>query len=203
MILIAGVGRGIGRARAPIHRISTRERLPMHDIKPLEDRLRVIEDRLAIYNLLASHPLSADTGEPDFIESIYTEDFVFDRGGGLSGARGRDKMVDLVESDAHRTAIAGGLAHFGSLPLVELDGDTAVATSYIALITPDEKGEERELANHGTSTGFRVHRIVANRWSLVREDGRWSIASRTVLPMDGSGPALEMARQAATYYAGR
>ncbi|WP_198548933.1 hypothetical protein [Streptomyces sp. PRh5] len=41
-------------------------------------------------------------------------------------------MVDFVESDAHRTAIAGGLAHFGSLPLVELDGDTAVATSYIA-----------------------------------------------------------------------
>ncbi|MBI0377928.1 hypothetical protein JBE27_17005 [Streptomyces albiflaviniger] len=55
-----------------------------------------------------------------------------------------------------RTAIAGGLARFGNLPLVELDGD-----------------------------------------------GRWSIASRTVLPMDGSGPALEMARQAATYYAGR
>ncbi|MGW4073646.1 nuclear transport factor 2 family protein [Streptomyces asiaticus] len=148
-------GRGIGRGRAPIHQISTRERLPMNDIKPLEDRLRVIEDRLAIYNLLASHPLSADTGEPDFIESIYTEDFVFDRGGGLSGARGRDKMVDLVESDAHRT------------------------------------------------TGFRVHRIVANRWSLGREGGRWSIAARTVLPMDGSGPALEMARQAAAYYAGR
>ncbi|MTD53278.1 nuclear transport factor 2 family protein [Amycolatopsis pithecellobii] len=175
----------------------------MNDLKSAEDRLRAAEDRLAIYNLLASHPLSADTGEPDFIESIYTRDFVFDRGAGLSGARGRDKMVALVESDGHRTAIAGGLAHFGNLPLVELHDDTATATSYIALITPDDKGEERELANHGTSTGFRIHRIVANRWSLVRESGRWSIASRTVLPMDGSGPALEMVRQAATYYAGR
>ncbi|WP_274911091.1 nuclear transport factor 2 family protein [Streptomyces sp. WZ-12] len=175
----------------------------MNDSKSLDDRLRVIEDRLAIYNLLASHPLSADTGEPDFIESIYTETVVFDRGAGLSGAHGRDAMVDLVESAAHHTAIAGGLAHFGNLPLVELHGDTAVATSYIALITPDGKGQERELANHGTSTGFRIHRLVANRWSLVREDGRWSIAARTVLPMDGSGPALEMVRQAATYYADR
>ncbi|MBD3005391.1 MULTISPECIES: nuclear transport factor 2 family protein [unclassified Streptomyces] len=169
----------------------------------LEDRLRVIEDRLAIYNLLAAHPLSADTGEPGFIESIYTPDVVFDRGAGLAGARGRDNMVTFVGSDAHHTAIAGGLAHFGNLPLIELNGDTAMATSYIALITPDEKGEERELANHGTSTGFRIHRIVANRWSLVREDGRWSIASRKVLPMDGSGPALDMLRQTATYYTDR
>ena len=175
----------------------------MDDTQSLEDRLRAIEDRLAIYNLLAAHPLSADTGEADFIDSIYMQDFVFDRGAGLSGARSRDNMVALVESDAHHTAIAGGLAHFGNLPLVELRGDTAVATSYLALITPDENGEERELANHGTSTGFRVHRVVANRWSLVREDSRWSIASRTVLPMDGTGPALDMLREAATYYADR
>lgn len=78
-----------------------------------------------------------------------------------------------------------------------------MATSYIAPLTPDEKGEERELANHGTSRGFRIHRIVANRWSLVREDGRWSIAFRKVLPMDGSGPALHMLRQTATYYTDR
>lgn len=175
----------------------------MNDTRTLEDRLRAVEDRLAIYDLLAAHPLSADTGERDFIESIYTEDFVFDRGPGLHGAQNRDEMVALVDSDAHRTAIAGGLAHFGNLPLVELHGDTAVATSYLAFLTPDEKGEERELANHGTSTGFRIHRVLANRWSLVREDGRWSIRSRTVLPMDGSGPALEMVRQAATYYADR
>ncbi|MCT9113451.1 nuclear transport factor 2 family protein [Streptomyces mirabilis] len=169
----------------------------------IEDRLRVIEDRLAIYNLLAAHPYSTDTGERSFIESIYTEDFVFDRGPGLDGASGRDSMVALVECDAHRTAIAGGLAHFGNLPLAELHGDTAEATSYIAFMTPDDQDEPRELANHGTSTGFRIHRVIANRWSLVRTDGRWSIASRTVLPMDGTGPALELLHQASTYYTQR
>ncbi|UGT73045.1 nuclear transport factor 2 family protein [Mycolicibacterium smegmatis] len=163
----------------------------MPESATLEDRLRTIEDTLAIYGLLATHPISADTGEPELIEGIYTEDFVFDRGPGLAGAQGVSAMVDLVGNAAHHAAIAGGLAHFGSLPLIELDGDTATATSYLALITPDHDGAERELPNHGSSTGFRIHRVLANRWSFTRADGRWRISKRTVLPMDGSGPALD------------
>lgn len=169
----------------------------------IEDRLRAIEDRLAIYNLMAAHPYSADTGERSFIESIYAEDFVFDRGSSLDGANGRESMAAFAEQPSHRAAIAGGLAHFGNLPLVELHGDTADATSYIAFMTPDDKGELRELPNHGTSTGFRIHRVVANRWSFARTGDRWAITSRTVLPMDGSGPALELIHQARTYYSQR
>ncbi|PRX10927.1 UNVERIFIED_ORG: hypothetical protein BCL66_103337 [Martelella mediterranea] len=33
----------------------------------LEARLRIIEDKLAIYDLLASHPPSADTGSADYM----------------------------------------------------------------------------------------------------------------------------------------
>ena len=167
----------------------------------LEERLRSVEDRLAIYNLLASHPISADTASAVFIESIYAEAATFDRGAGLTAARGRDGMLEMVESEGHQAAIAGGLAHMGNLPLVELRGDTAVATSYIMLVTPDRDGVERELPNHGTSTGYRIHRVVANRWALVRSAGRWMIESRTALPMDGSGPALEVVRRAESYYA--
>jgi hypothetical protein len=79
----------------------------------------MIEDRLEIYNLLASHPLSADTGDRSIIESIYTKDVVFDRGDELPGANGKDNMASFVDSDAHRTAIAGGLAHIGTPAYVE------------------------------------------------------------------------------------
>jgi hypothetical protein len=158
----------------------------------LEQRLTTIEDRFAIYNLIATHPLSADTGAQELIEAIYAEDATFDRGVGLSGAQGRDGMLGMVSSEGHRAAIAGGLAHVGNLPLVELAGDTATAISYIMLVTPDRQGPEQELPNHGASRGFRIHRVVANRWCLVRRDGRWQIRSRTALPMDGSGPALEL-----------
>src|SRR5271169_2012357 len=46
----------------------------------LEQRLRLIEDRFEIYNLIASHPPSADTGAGDYTASVWTEDGVFDRG---------------------------------------------------------------------------------------------------------------------------
>jgi hypothetical protein len=37
-------------------------------------------DRFEIYNLIASHPPSADTGAGECIASVWTEDGVFDRG---------------------------------------------------------------------------------------------------------------------------
>ena len=54
----------------------------------LEQRLRAIEDRLEIYNLIASHPPSADTGAKAYAEAVYTEDGVFDRGAELSSWSG-------------------------------------------------------------------------------------------------------------------
>jgi SnoaL-like domain len=166
----------------------------------LEARLRAVEDRLAIYNLLATHPLTGDAGDPSLIESVYTDDLVVERGSNLDGANGRDSMVALLGRDEHLEAIAGGLAHFGNLPLVDVDGDTAVALSYIALITPDSQGQSREVPNHGTSTGYRIHRVVANRWSLQRGESGWRIAARTMQSIDGEGPAVELIRQAGRHH---
>ena len=47
---------------AAFHR-SEDETMPQ---KSLEDRIRDIEDRLEILNLVASHPPGADTGSDDF-----------------------------------------------------------------------------------------------------------------------------------------
>ena len=59
------------------------------DKKSVDERLRDIEDRLEIYNLIASHPPSADTAADYYTSAVYTEDGVFDRGEGLSGAASR------------------------------------------------------------------------------------------------------------------
>ena len=66
-----------------------------NDARTLERRLRLIEDRFEIYNLIASHPPSADTGDGDYTASVWTEDGVFDRGAEFHRPAGR-------------TAIAGG-----------------------------------------------------------------------------------------------
>lgn len=163
--------------------------------KDLERRLRAIEDQLAIYQLIASHPPSADTGAADYTASVYREDGVFDRGPQLDGARGAHDIAAFITRPEHREAIDGGLAHVAGMPLVDLRGDTAIVTSYLMIVHLDHDGATRALPNHGRSSGYRIHRVVVNRWELVREQERWTIARRTLLPVDGSMAHQDLLRR--------
>ncbi len=169
-------------------------------IGPLEQRIRAIEDRLEIYNLIASHPPSADTGADYYAEATYTEDGVFDRGPGLVGATGNKALGALLKSEGHQAAIAGGLAHFTGLPYIALDGDHAIVTSYLQILTPNKSGEAIEVPNHGASRGYHIHRVVTNRWELVRTADGWKIKRRSIRLVDGSEPSREILRQALEAY---
>jgi hypothetical protein len=166
----------------------------------LERRIRAIEDRLAIYNLIAGHPPSADTGAAAYAEAVYTEDGVFDRGAELSGATGNRALGALLQSEGHRAAIAGGLAHFTGLPHITLDGDNAIVISYLQILTPKKSGDTIEVPNHGASHGYHIHRVVTNRWDLVRTDSGWKIKRRTIRLVDGSEPSREILRGALKAY---
>lgn len=168
--------------------------------RTLAQRLSAIEDRLEIYNLIAGHPPSADTAADYYAEAVYTEDGEFDRGPGLSGARGNKALGALLKSDGHQAAIAGGLAHFAGLPHVALDGDRAVVTSYLQILTPQKTGEPIEVPNHGSSRGYHIHRVVTNRWELVRTGAGWKIKRRTIRLVDGSEPSREILRGALKDY---
>jgi transcription elongation GreA/GreB family factor len=54
-----------------------------NDDSNLEQRLRLIEDRLEIYNLIASHPPSADTAAGDYTARVLTVDTC--KGSGVEG----------------------------------------------------------------------------------------------------------------------
>ena len=166
----------------------------------LDARLRDIEDRLEIYNLIASHPPSADTGADYYTRVVYTEDGSFDRGDGLDSAVGNESIAAMTQTPGHQRAIQGGLAHFAGLPHIAIDGDRASVTSYLLLLHPDPAGESRELPNHGSSTGFRIHRVAANRWTLARTPDGWRIESRKLRPLDGSPPAREILERALAGY---
>ena len=49
----------------------------------LEQRLRLVEDKLAIYHLIASHPPAADTGNENYYRNAFAPDGTVDLGGGL------------------------------------------------------------------------------------------------------------------------
>jgi SnoaL-like domain len=168
--------------------------------RTLEQRIRAIEDRLEIYNLIAGHPPSADTGADYYAEAVYTEDGVFDRGPDLSGATGNKAIAASLKSAGHQAAIAGGLAHFTGLPHIALDGDRAIVTSYLQILAPYKSGEPIEVPNHGASRGYHIHRVVTNRWELARTATGWKIKRRTIRLVDGSEPSREILRGALKAY---
>lgn len=176
--------------------------VPQASPRSIEARLREIEDRLEIYNLIASHPPSADTGADYYTRAVYVEDGSMDLGGG-KGASGNEAIAAIVTTPEHQAAIAGGLAHFAGLPRIDIDGDTAVVTSYLQILTPDNGAEPVAVPGHGTSKGFRIHRVGANRWDLVRTADGWKIRRRTLRPLDRSEPARDLLRQALAGYAGK
>jgi hypothetical protein len=161
----------------------------------LENRLCAVEDKLAIYQLIASHPPAADTGTDRYYREAFSPDGEMDLGGGKR-ATGNKAIAAMVTTPGHQAAIAGGLCHFSGLPRVEVNGDTAVATSYLQIITPDRWAAPREVSGHGTSTGFRIHRVGANRWEFKRGKDGWKVTRRTLRPLDGSDDARVLLRQA-------
>ena len=82
-------------------------------IPSLEDRLRAIEDRLAIYTLIASHPPSADTAAANYPREVYVEDGVFDRGPKLEGAFGVDAIAAFTLKCSKEQAKRSGAGVIG------------------------------------------------------------------------------------------
>ena len=163
--------------------------------KSLDDRVRALEDKFAIYHIIASHPPAADTGTDRYYRDAFAADGEVDLGGG-KGAGGNESIAAIVKTPEHQAAIAGGLCHFAGLPRVEIDGDRAVAISYLQIITPDRQAAPREVSGHGTTTGFRIHRVGANRWELRRGKDGWKIVRRTLRPLDGTDDARALLRTA-------
>jgi hypothetical protein len=157
----------------------------------LEHRLRAVEDRLAIHQLIMSYPLAVDTRSLDYVGEVWTQDGVFDRGsadphkhsGDFEGAYGKDNILKEVGGPQLQASREAGLAHVMTAPHITIDGDTAAATNYVILIV-------------GKPDDCRVRRPSANRWDLVRVDGRWLIRRRTLRLIDGSNASRELFRMA-------
>jgi hypothetical protein len=158
------------------------EQSPKH--RSLEERLRDVEDRLEILNLIAGHPPGADTGDGEYAASFCTDEVELEFSEHAPKWTGRAQIVANLQTPAHKGAIEQGVAHFAALPYIELDGDRAVVTSYLQILTPNPQGEPFELSGHGATRGYRVHRLSANRWELVRTPDGWRITSRTGRAMD-------------------
>jgi len=155
----------------------------MTDKRSIEQRLKDIEDRLEILNLIAGHPPGADSASDAYAGSYWLEDGVFDRGPPFGEQSGRGSGHDMAQP-AFQEAIRQGICHFTGPPYIEIDGDTAIVTSYLQILAPDPFAKEFTLSSHGTGKGFRVHRLTASRWDLVRTEEGWRVKRRALRPMN-------------------
>lgn len=130
----------------------------------LEARLREAEDRLAIYQLIASYGPAADGMSRAGLEALWLADGTYETEHHVF--RGAAEIGAIVEDPMHMDFVAQGSAHVMSLPHVRIAGDHAVATGYSQVCV---RGAD----------GWTVARAAANRWELERGEGsRWQVARR-------------------------
>jgi hypothetical protein len=141
----------------------------------LEERLRKIEDELAIHRLIASYGPTVDSGQSHVAAALWTRDGVYDVGG-MGAAAGTGAIAALFDGPAHQELIAGGAGHVLNQPHVQIDGDQAVAIGYSVVFKWDGRA-------------FGVFRVAANRWELARFPPGWKVVRRTNRLLNGAEEA--------------
>jgi uncharacterized protein (TIGR02246 family) len=143
--------------------------------EPADFRLRRLEDREAIRDLIARYGPLADAGEAQALAALWCEDGEYDVGG-FGVARGRAAIAALIDADFHRSLMTEGCAHILSPPAIDLDGDRAIAVNHSLVL--------RRQADNWT-----VWRAAANRWELARTSEGWRVERRVNRPLDGKPDA--------------
>jgi hypothetical protein len=145
----------------------------------LEERLRRVEDVLAIERVVVSYGPAADAGSNALAASLWAEDGVYDWDAGGEPHEGSAAVDRMLQGDGHRGLIAAGAAHFAGPPLIEVDGDRATALVYSLV-----------MRNEGDR--YYLWRVSANRWELERAGDSWRVRRRTNRLLDGTGGGRQL-----------
>lgn len=157
-----------------------------HDLSMLTRRIRVLEDRAELRELVARYGFAVDDRDIETLESLFTPDAVFRSRDGVMNARGRAAIMKQFHG------------RFAQLK----------ATNHIAHDQVLEFGSEPDQANGLVSSHAEVWRngqalIAALRYrdTYLRHEGSWRFAARELsflyyLPVDeyvqGLGSRLRM-----------
>lgn len=149
-------------------------------LRGLEMRLQALEDEREIARLVARYGPLVDTGDPAAAE-LWVQDGVYDVDELVM--EGAEAVAAMVQSRQHRQFVADGCAHFQGPVDVVLRGDEADAVGYSLMLVHSE-------------AGFRLRRVTANHWHLMRTEAGWRVVRRTSRKLDGSDEARQVLRGA-------
>lgn len=148
----------------------------------LEQRLAALEDEREIGRILASYGPLVDAGEADRAAALWSPEGVYDVGDWLMNNRA--EIAAMVRSEAHQALIARGCCHFFGPPVIDVDGDDAVAVCESILLVRRESG------------GYAVLRAGVHEVRLRRIGKGWQITRRTARQFDGQPTAREIVSDA-------
>lgn len=147
----------------------------------LEARVRQLEDQGEVLRLVCSWGPAVDTGSAAEAGDLWDDTGVLESD--LSRLEGPEDVVAMVQSDGQQSLIRQGCAHVQSAPIVVVDGDEAVVTTYSQVYLHSDDGH-------------RVWRVSANRWECRRGPEGWKLTRRVNRVIDGSPGPRELLVQA-------
>ena len=139
----------------------------------LERRLRALEDRAEIAELIARYGPAADAGDADAVAALWAPDGTYQFDDTVLDA---DCIRSLVTIPTHVEYMRRGCAHIVSAPRIEIDGDAAIAITHSVVML--RQGEQ-----------WVGERVSANRWELRRTAAGWRVQRRRNRLLDGDAAA--------------
>ncbi len=152
-------------------------------VQSLVERVQLLEDKLAIQELVTAYGPAVDAGEAEKVGALWAEDAVYDVDMRLMD--GRAEIMEMVRTRPHQDYINGGCGHLLDPVNIVVKGDTAIATCHSQLLRRNENEDS-----------FRVWRVTANRFELTKIDAEWKIQRRTSRVLDGRAEARELLARA-------
>ncbi|RMF11565.1 MAG: nuclear transport factor 2 family protein [Alphaproteobacteria bacterium] len=134
----------------------------MSELLTIEQRVRRLEDRAEIRELVSRYGFVIDDRDVDGIADLFATDATFRSQDAVLGARGRDAIINQFHQ---RFSVLGMTHHFTHDHIIAFDDDDHAH----GLVS-----SHAELVRNG------VPMLVALRYAdkYVREDGRWRFADR-------------------------
>jgi len=150
-------------------------------VAALEERVQLLEDKLAIQQLITAWGPAVDTGDSEAAASLFTEDCILESD--LSYLVSPAAISAMVLGEGHQALIRDGSAHIPATAIVQVEGDRATAIGYTRVYrhTPD---------------GYEVWRVSANNWEFRRTPDGWKVVRRNAQVIDDTGKANELLTRA-------
>lgn len=140
----------------------------------VEARLRALEDRAELQELIAKYGPIVDSGDGALLEELWTSDgrYLIGDEFALTSA----EMPSLTELPSHQAYLASGCAHVLTAPTVQVSGDTAIGVNHSVVLVRDG---ERWVAD----------RVSSNEWHFSRAEAGWRVSLRKNRLLDGDAAA--------------